>query len=374
MFDAALFRRHFPIADRYAFLDHAAVAPLPDFAAIAISHYATSLSQHGIAAIGEWVERLRVVRQLAARLIHADPDDICFVPNTSYGINLIAEGFPWQPGDRVVIAEDEFPSNQYPWLNLASRGVAVVRVASRGPRILVNDVRAAIDDRTRVVALSAVEYASGFRNDLAAIGELCRRRGVFFFVDAIQMLGMMPLTVDTLPIDALSADSHKWLLGPEGAGFAWIRREWIERLRPIMVGWNSVRHALDFGTIQLNLKPHAGRYESGAANVPGLTAMGASLELLLEAGVGNLWTQIHMLTDYLCDRAATIGLEVFSAREPHAASGIVSFITPGHDPAALQARCRAAGVIVNTRHNRLRVSPHAWNTIADIDRFIDALR
>jgi selenocysteine lyase/cysteine desulfurase len=375
MADWTAFRAHFPVVHRWALLDHAAVAPLPDVAASALQEYATDLAENGIASVGRWVDRVRHVRGLAARLVNApSPDDVCFVSNTSAGIGLVAEGFPWQPGDNLVTAAEEFPSNLYPWMNLQGRGVEVRVVQSRGNRLAIDDIRSAMDSRTRLLTLSAVEFASGFRNDLAALGELCRSRGVFFFVDAIQALGAVPLDVQALPIDALAADGHKWMLGPEGAGIAFVRREWAERLRPVMIGWNSVIHPFNYNEIHFTLKPHAGKWEGGAYNVPGVAALGASLQLLLDAGIDQVWRRVEAVTDHLCDRAAAAGLEVFSSRAGGEKSGIVSVIKPGHDPAALMKRCRAAGVIVNNRHHRLRVSPHAYNTEEEIDRFLDAVK
>ena len=375
MADWTAFRAHFPVTRRWAFLDHAAVAPLPDVAVVALTEYAEDLAANGIATVGRWVGRVREVRDLAARLINApSPDDVCFVPNTSFGIGIAAEGFPWQPGDNLVTAAEEYPSNQYPWMNLRDRGVEVRAVPSRGNRVAVDDVRAAMDGRTRLLTLSSVEFGSGFRNDLAALGDLCRSRDVFFFVDAIQSLGVIPLDVQQLPIDALAADGHKWLLGPEGAGIAYVRREWAERMRAVMVGWNSVVNALDFNTIDFRLKPTAGRWEGGSYNVPGITAFGASLRLLLDAGIDAVRDRVLAVTDHLCDRAPAAGLEVFSSRAAGDKSGIVSLVKPGHDPVALVKRCRAAGVIVNARHHRLRASPHAYNTEAEIDQFLDAVK
>ena len=175
----------------------------------------------------------------------------------------------------MVTAADEYPSNLYPWLNLAWRGVEARRVASHSGRILVDDVIQAIDDHTRLVSLSSVEFASGFRNDLNAIGEYCRHRGIFFFVDAIQSLGVLPLDVSQSPIDGLAADGHKWLLGPEGAGVFYLRREWVDRLRVIEVGWSSVVGSSDFDKIDFRLKPHAGRWESGTLNMGGHSCSGS---------------------------------------------------------------------------------------------------
>lgn len=373
--DWTAIRSHFPVTARWAFLDHAAVAPLPDTAVRALDEYGRSLAADGIAAVKEWFDRIGHVRRLAARLINApDPDDVYFVPNTAHGVGVVAEGFPWTPGDNVVLAAEEYPANQYPWMNLAGRGVGVRAVPSRGSRVAIDDLRAAMDARTRVLTVSSVEFASGFRNDLDALGELCRDRGVFFFVDAIQSLGVIPLDVQKTPIDALAADGHKWMLGPEGAGFGYVRREWVERLHPIGVGAFSVARPFEFSTIEFTLKPHAGRWEGGAYNVPGITAFGASLELLLSAGIENVERRVTDLTDHLCDRAASAGLEVFSSRVPAEKSGIVSVVKPGASPDDVVKRCRAAGVLVNNRAGRVRVSPHAYNTTDEIDRFLDVVR
>ncbi|MCE9567835.1 MAG: aminotransferase class V-fold PLP-dependent enzyme [Planctomycetes bacterium] len=368
-------RDQFPVTAKWAFFDHAAVAPLPAPAVEALRTYADSLAENGIAAVKQWVDRVAAVRQLAAKLINApSTDDVYFVPNTTHGISVIAEGFPWQPGDNVVLAAEEYPANQYPWMNLASRGVEVRPVPSVGNRLRIDDIRAALTDRTRVLTVSSVEFASGFRNDLDALGALCRERGVFFFVDAIQSLGVFPLDVQKTPIDALSADGHKWMLGPEGAGFGYIRRAWVERLHPIGVGAFSVVRPFEFSTIDFTLKPHAGRWEGGAPNVPGITALGASLQLLLDTGIPVIERRVLALTDYLCDKALSLGWSVFSSRESGEKSGIVSLLHPNRSPADIVRICRAAGVIVNNRANRVRVSPHAYNTEAEIDQFLDSVR
>jgi cysteine desulfurase/selenocysteine lyase len=369
------FRAQFPVTERWAFLDHAAVAPLSLPAVTALRDYADSLAENGIAAVKHWLDRIAAVRALAARLLNApDVNDVTFIPNTTHGIGIVAEGFPWSTGDNVVLASEEYPSNQYPWMNLASRGVEVRCVPSRGNRLAIDDIRAAMDHRTRVLTVSSVEFASGYRNDLDALGALCREEDVFFFVDAIQSLGVFPLDVQRTPIDALAADGHKWLLGPEGAGIGYIRREWVERLHPIGVGANSVVHPYAFTTIDFTLKPHAGRWEGGAYNVPGITALGASLELLLNEGIGQIEERITTLTDYLCGQAASRGWSIFSSRSAGEKSGIVSLIHPSLPASEVQKRCRAGGVIVNNRADRVRVSPHAYNTPDEIDRFLEAAR
>lgn len=366
-------RAEMPVTRRWAFFDHAAVAPLTGRARQALLEYAADLAENGDVNERRWGQRIEEVRRSAAQLLNADPLDIAFVKNTSEGIGIVAEGFPWQPGDNVVTAREEYPANIYPWLNLKCRGVEARLVESRDGRLAIDDVRAAIDSRTRIVSLSFVEYASGFRNDLDALGNLCRERGVLFCVDAIQGLGVLPLDVRQTPIDFLAADGHKWLLGPEGAGLFYIRRELVERLHPVGVGWNSVVNARDFGKLDFQLKPHAGRWESGSLNVGGISALGASLDMLLHIGVPSVTRRIQALTDHLCERAARAGFAVFSSRQEKEWSAIVSLLAPGPDARSFVKFCRLHEIIINQRAGRIRVSPHCYNTTEEIDRLIETL-
>jgi cysteine desulfurase/selenocysteine lyase len=367
-------RDEFPVTKRWAFLDHAAVAPLTAAAAATLHDYAADYAANGATAVLRWIARIEDARRSAARLLNADPSDVAFVPNTSAGVAIVAEGFPWKPGDNVVVPAEEYPANQYPWMNLAGRGVEVRRVPSRGSRVMIDDLRAAMDARTRILAVSSVEFASGYRNDLDALGSLCRERGVFFFVDAIQSLGVLPLDVQRTPVDWVAADGHKWLLGPEGAGLFWCRRPLVDLLHPTTVGWKSVVHDLEFSRIDFTLKPHAGRWEGGTPNIPGVAALGASLEVLLRVGIDAVAERVLTLTDHLCDQAERAGLSVFSGRRDGEKSGIVSLELPGADVKAVVARCRDAGVVVNRRSGRLRASPHCYNTPDELDRLVELLK
>lgn len=365
-------RNLMPVTRRWAFFDHAAVAPWTEPARQALAEWAADLTDNGDLRHGSWMRRVEAVREQAARLLHAEPSDVAFVKNTSEGIGIVAEGLPWRAGDNMVTADDEYPANVYPWMNLRDRGVEVRRVPGEAGRITVDDVRELMDDRTRLVSLSFVEFATGFRNDLDSIGGLCRERGVLFFVDAIQGLGVLPLDVTATPIDFLAADGHKWLLGPEGAGLFWVRRELVDHLHAVGVGWNSVVDSLAFDRVDFRLKPHAGRWESGTLNVGGILALGASLGLLLDIGIAAIAERIFEITTYLCERVRQVGVEAYSSRQPREWSGIVSLVVGG-DPNVHKRRCRDAGVLVNQRAGRLRVSPHAYNTHDEIDRLVDVL-
>ncbi len=375
--DWTAFRDLMPVTRRWAYFDHAAVAPLTARAQTALAEWAADFTDNGLAHYSRWLARIDEVRRLAGRLLHADPLDVAFIKNTSEGVGIVAEGLDWRPGDNVVTAEDEYPANIYPWLNLADRGVELRRVPSRDGRLSLDDLLAAMDGRTRLVTLSWVEYASGFRNDLDAIGEACRQRGVLFFVDAIQALGAFPIDVSRSPIDFLAADGHKWLLGPEGAGIFWIRRDLVERLHPVGVGWHSVVGAWDFTAVDFRLKPNAGRWESGSLNIAGITAVGASLELLLEIGIEAISNRILELTARLHADVERTGWTVYGPRLDTERSGIVSLVAPtgraaGFIPAVVR-QLRQQGVVVNHRAGRVRVSPHAYNTHEEVDRLLQLL-
>lgn len=367
------FRRQMPITERWAYFDHAAVAPLSAPAQQAIEKWSHEAATDGTVAWARWSRRVEQVRRLAAKLISADPAEIALVHNTTEGIGFVAEGLPWREGDNVVTLASEFPSNVYPWMNLATRGVECRLVPCDRERLDLAELERAIDDRTRLLAVSWVGYLTGWRNDLDALVEISQRRGVLLLIDAIQGLGVMPLDVRQTPIDFLAADGHKWMLGPEGAGIFYVRREHLDRLRPLMVGWNSVASSGDFTKLEYELKPSAARYEGGSLDMVGLLGLGASLELLLEYGTAAISERIFAVTDLLCERLASAGAEIASARDPMRKSGIVSFELRGRDPQMLRRRLQEVGVVLNCRGGRLRASPHAYTNSEDIERLIAGL-
>jgi len=372
--DWGLFRRQMPIARDWAYFDHAAVAPLSGPAQEALTRWARDATDNGSAYYPAWTRQIERLRTLVADMIGAVPEEIALVGNTTAGINLVAEGFPWAPGDNVVTRADEFPTNQYPWLHLAGRGVETRRLPTDDGRFDLDRLAEAIDDRTRIVTVSWVAYASGWRHDLDRLAEIVHRRGALLLVDAIQGLGVFPLDVRQTPIDFLAADGHKWLLGPEGAGIFFTRREHLSLLRPVGVGWNSVCNEHDFSRIELVFKDTAARYEGGSQNVAGLLALGASLELLARFGAQAISQRVLEITDLACGRLEKIGAAILSDRRPGNKSGIVSFEMPGRDPQALRKKCFDAHVLLSCRAGRLRISPHAYNDASDVERLIEALR
>ncbi len=367
------FRRQMPVTHRWAYFDHAAVSPLPSPSRVAVTQWADAAAASGDTSWPSWSRQAQELRLMFAALLGAHEDEIALVHNTTEGITLVAEGFPWRAGDNVVTLADEFPSNQYPWMNLVSRGVETRRVPVDGGRPNLDRVANACDDRTRIVSVSWVSYSSGWRNDLEAWGELAHRRGALLFVDGIQALGVVPLDVRRTPVDFLAADGHKWLLGPEGAGVFFLRREHLGLLRPFGVGWNSVRHSHDYDRIELALKDSAARYEGGSQNLVGLLALRASLGLLAGFGTEALFRRITEITDRACERLEAAGARVRSDRQAAHKSGIVIFDLPGQDPREVRKRCLARGVVLSCRGGGLRISPHAYNDDSDLDRLIEAI-
>ena len=371
------FRRHMPIAEKWAYFDHAAVAPLPGPTAEAVAGWARQAATEGDTIWPTWSRRLESIRQAAGDLLAADPAEIAFVPSTTAGINIVAEGFPWQPGDNVVTLANEFPSNLYPWLHLAGRGVQVRRVPVDGGIPSLDRLIGACDHRTRLVAVSWVGYASGWRWDLPQLAEAVHRTQALLFVDAIQGLGVYPLNVSQTRIDFLAADGHKWLLGPEGAGVFYVRREHLDLLRPTGVGWNSVAQRYDFDRIELTFRDSAARYEGGSMNMPGLHGLGASLDLLRDLGVGPNHSPVaEAILDFTATAAEALqraGARILSPRVPGHQSGILVMDLPGVAPEAARQRCLDAGVVVSCRGGGIRLSPHAYNDASDLERLLDAI-
>lgn len=375
--DFAAFRAQNPVTRQFAYFDHAAVAALSAPACDAIATWLRQATEEGDTCWLQWDQGVQRCRQSAAALVNADPSEIALVPNTTAGITLVAEGLDWREGDNVVLLDNEFPSNQYPWLHLASRGVEIRRLTPPEGRVDLDQLREAFDSRTRLLAISWVGYATGWRIDVDQVAELAHERGALFFLDAIQGLGVFPLDVGNTPVDFFAADGHKWLLGPEGAGIFYVRKEHLDRLRAIGVGWNSVADRR-FDKIELTLRPEAARFEGGTLNTPGFLGLGASVDLLLAHGVGpkrrELADRVLALGDYACEELRKAGAAIQSHRGPECSSGIISFLPPRGEPMAVRARLRDRNVVVSCRNGWLRIALHGFNDESDISRLIEGLK
>jgi selenocysteine lyase/cysteine desulfurase len=369
-----VFREQMAVAKRWAYFDHAAVAPLPKRVGEAVAGWASAMIEDGVADWSRWRKTVETARKLAAKLLNADRDEIALVHSTTEGINFVAEGVPWRAGDNIVTLSSEFPSNLYPWMNQKDKGVEVRQVPAALERVDLDAVARACDEKTRIVSVSWVGYATGFRSDLDALADIAHRNGAKLFVDAIQGLGVFPLDVRQTPVDFLSADGHKWLLGPEGAGIFYVRKELLDWLRPVGVGWNSVAHAGNFADTRLTFKPNAGRYEGGTYNMVGLAGLAAALEMQAEYGTFAISERIRDVMDVLIEELQGIGAAIASDLAPAHRSGILSFTFSETDPEAIKQELLEQGVILNCRHGRLRVSPHVYTYEEDIEKLIAGLR
>ncbi|QOV87994.1 aminotransferase class V-fold PLP-dependent enzyme [Humisphaera borealis] len=370
----------FPVLKNWTFFNHAGVCPLPAAAADAFRKYAGQAEERAYLFTG-WYQDIEKLRHIAAELIGAHRDEIAFIKNTSEGLSIVANGIDWQWGDRIVTTAVEYPANVYPWMEqVRNRGVKLVTVPEiddeNGRRCVPVDriLQEAADERTRIVSLSHVEYASGQRHDLTKIGEFCRANNKLFCVDAIQTVGALPVDVKAMKIDYLSADGHKWMLGPEGAGIFYCRKELIERTRPIMVGWMNVVDAQNYGDINYTLRSDAQRFECGTYNVPGLLSLKAALELIQTARLGHVAQRIRELTDLMIEMLSKKGYQIVSPRDKWQWSGIVSFTSPRHEHKRLVAELRKEKKIeIALREGRLRASPHFYNTEDQVARLVEAL-
>ncbi|NND97582.1 MAG: aminotransferase class V-fold PLP-dependent enzyme [Pirellulaceae bacterium] len=367
-----------PITDQYAYLDHAAVGPLSGPAATAIEQFAVQASTKGDTLWPQWAARIETLRRDMADWIQADPAEICMVPNTTTGINIVAEGWPWQSRDNVIIPDGEFPSNLFPWLNQSSKGVQLRVVPRRDDQVLVDDLISQIDDHTRMIAVSWVGYASGYRIDLDSLVQQAHQRGVLVFLDAIQGLGVFPLDLQKTPVDFLAADGHKWMLGPEGAGVAMIRQQHIETLRCGNVGWGSVKNSYNYAQPEFNLRDTAARFEAGSANMVGVAALSASVKLFMQIralhGESAVADRIIHLAESLHNKLAEIDVTSRMPADRDNRSGIVTFDVADVDPAEIRQRCLQQNVVVSCRGGGVRASIHAYNDETDLDRLVDVVR
>ncbi len=367
------YRQAFPVCTDHTYLNCAAVAPGSATVRAAINAWLDDHIAHGNMASAAWWERAAEVRARTAELVGASAEEIVFVRSTSQGLGLVAEGLDWRPGEEVAVASAlEYPSNVYAWKHLANRGVRVRELRVTDGAVTPEAVEEAIGPRTRLVAVSAVQFASGHRTDVDAIGRLCRDRDVLFVVDAIQQAGAFPIDVKASGIHAMAACSHKWLLGLIGIGFLYVDRDLLPNLRPALVGWHSVEDPFAFDGTRFDLRTDASRLEDAAPTFPLVHGLGAAVDMLLEAGVARTAAHITALLDRAAGALETIGCEVSPAPEHRA--GILMIKPPSADVDALAEACAERQIAVSVRRGRLRLSAHLYNNEDDIDALVDLLR
>lgn len=367
------YRDCFPVTKNLIYLNHAAVAPLSRPAAEAMKWLAEDALEFGSLHYDRWLDCYDGLRRAAAKLVNGTAEEIALVKNTSEGIATIAMGLDWQAGDRIVCFKEEFPANQYPWQRLEAKGVKIEWLSLSDPSTQFLDQIDAAARGAKLVAISFVQYLTGYRANVQAIGEICRRHGAIYFVDAIQGLGAFPLDVQASHIDALAADGHKWVLGPEGCGILYISRELQDRVEPVEFGWTNVASYNDYGARDMALRPDAGRYECGTLNTIGCFGLRASLEFLLQIGAENVGKRVQQLADQIDAGVRAKGCRVANHRTLETGAGIVSFKKDGVDSGEIVKMLRENGVIAAARAGWVRMSPHFYLSEEEIDRALSLI-
>ena len=370
----------FPILNHWDFYNHAGASPLPAPVAKVMRDYVHETEQNAYLFGNRYAEP-DVIRKIAAQMIDAESgDEVAMLKNTAEGLSIVAQSIEWKPGDRIVTAAGEYPANVYPWMEQSRRGAELVFVPEvehdDGTREVPLDsiLREAAHPRTRVVTLSHVEFATGQRHDIAAIGKFCRENGKLFVVDAIQSLGALPVSVRDANIDYLAAGGQKWMLAAEGAAIFYCRRELMDRTRPLLIGAVSVENATAFSEYDYTFAKNARRYESGTYNIVGFRAMRAAMEMLMELGANAISHRIKTITERLIEGLRAKSYTVASPRDGEQWSGIVSFSSRSgdHDQIVRTLRREQKTELV-VRGGRLRAAPHFYNTEEQIDRLIERL-
>ena len=358
--------REFPVRKNLVYFNHAAVAPLPRRVAAAMVAHIEDVRDRGAAGWREWYRAIDATREKAARLLGAKREEIAFLPNTSSGLNLVARSFPWSPEDNVVTDDMEFPSNAYPWMALASRGVECRMAASRGGRVALEDLAAKVDARTRIVAVSWVAFHNGFVYPIDEIGRFCRERGILFVVDAIQGLGQLPIDVAATPVDVLCADGHKWLYGTEAGAIFYVAESAREKVPAGAAGWWNVQTGANYLDYRLELHASGRRYEPGTLPTGNLAGLSAALDLLMEMGIETIRARnvetVRALRKGLADR----GWRITTPDPP--GSAILAAVPPSRDARAMAKALEERGVIAAPREGAMRFSPHAGNDVGEVER------
>jgi cysteine desulfurase/selenocysteine lyase len=371
--DTALDRSLFAVTDKYIYLNHAAVGVLPRPTREALQRFIDAHATGGVMGVWPYEQRMTQYRDRIARFIGAQSGTIAVLRNTGDGANAIAGGFPWQPGDELILPDNEFPANAQPWLPLRKRGVNIQFIETARERLTPDVLRRRISSRTKVVSLSWVSFEDGYRHDLAALSEIAHAHGALFVVDAIQGLGAFPLDVRTLGIDALYASGAKWLLALQGVSFLYVKPELVDRLELASPGWRSVADAWSFLEYDQPYAADATRFEGGTANFIGALSLAESMDVIEQAGTERIAQHVLALTDRLADGLRAAGAELATIRGKSESSGIVTFRLPGADPVALGKAMQRDGIVTTYRRSGIRVAPHGYNTFDEIDAAVAAV-
>lgn len=368
-------RKAFPVTEKYTYLNSAAVGTVPTVSVEAVYSQLKDVSENGTVNFNDWIATKNRARNLVAQMLNVKSEQIAFLRNTSDGFASVAGGMSWQKDDNIVSFEKEFPANFYPWRRIRDEfGVELRLCEEREGRIDLDEFISLIDSNTKLVSISAVQFASGFRADLERIGEAARKVDALFAVDIIQGFGAMPLDLSANFIDIASGASHKWLVAPEGCGILYLSDRARERVKPTLVGWISVENPWDFEDIEQDFKPNALAWESGTGGSALFYGLEESLKLLNEAGIENIEKYLKELTDFLCELIAGKNYEIVSSRAKGEKSQIVCVKNRnGLTSNEIAKHLQNENIVVSPRGDRLRIAPHFYNNREDIEKLVEHL-
>ncbi len=363
----------FPVRNETLFLDHASINPIPTRTLRAGERVLRQLNRGARRELEEWVEHRKGAIAHTAHLLGCREEDVSLTTSTSEGLHRVAEGLPWREGDNLILFEHEFPANVYPWTNLERRGVEIRFVPEVEGRFRLEEIRSRMDARTRLLAVSHVEYSKGFRHDLEALGELCHERGVLFVVDAIQSLGVVHLDVKRAKIHFLSAGGYKWLMAGPGSGLFYSSRQGRESLTELNYPYSSVENPFDYSTYYQPPQNTGRLFETGVPNFATQAMMEASLGLLREVGISRIQEQVLTLTRHLREGLLRKGYRVVTPAEDARRAGILSFYSGRIPSPQLFDLLTGKNIVISPRREYIRVSPHFYNTIEQMERFLELL-
>jgi selenocysteine lyase/cysteine desulfurase len=366
-------RSDFAVTRRYVYLNHASAGPLPLSSVSAIGEFLRAHAEEGVRGTFPHDCAMPEYRERIGRFIGVDGERIAIVPNTSAAASIVASGFDWETGDEALLCDNEFPANAVPWIALRARGVNVRLLETEHERLTPDVLRRSLTPRTRLVAVSWVSYADGYRHDLAGLAQVAHEAGALLCVDAMQALGAFPLDASEAGVDAVYAGAAKWLLGLHGVALLYLGERLDAHVQLKNPGWRSVEDMWDFHNYAQPLSRAAMRFESGTPNLAGTLSLVCAIDLFERSGKERIAQHILALTDRLCDGLQRLGAQVHSHRGKRVSSGIVTFEFPGRNSIALGRALEEAGILTTYRAGVIRVSPHGYNTVSEIDALLQTL-
>ncbi len=366
-------RKQFSITNNHFFFNHASISPMPQVTVRAIQEFNEDIMHHGNMHERRWIRQVEKTREMYARLINAEPNEIAFIKSTSQAISIICKGMKFRKGEKILTADVEFPANIYPWMAMTPKGVEIKFVGARDGRIDPKDIERSIDARTKIIALSLVEYGSGFRNYVEEIGEICKKRGIFFYLDGIQGVGAIPVDVKKFNVDFMSVAASKWLFGPQGVAILYIRKDIIDEIRYEEVSWRSVIEEESRKSYRMDSKGSARKFEGDNVNFSGIIGLGATLKFREKIGNNNIYRMLSKNVDLIFEELKRRKYLIFGPVSRSERAGIISVTHSEFSCEELVRRLRAENIIVSIRNNHLRISPHFYQTEDELDFLFEVL-